>query len=207
MPSRSPWSSAEKRSASCAPSAPRGEQIIALFLGETFVMAIVGSGLGLGVGILFAKSAIGAVGQTVSELYHEDLDLRDRHLLAESRCRLCHRHRRKPCGGAVPRPRKHAHHAGLGHPLGALFRRRLSFGKEAQDRGIFFGPPRRHSPGPVSRPLQDRRSSTIPRPCSWQRSFSCSAFRWRHLPCSRDFSPSFARPSRHGWEQRAGLPD
>ena len=44
-------------------------QIIALFLGETFVMAILGSGLGLGVGILFAKSAINAVGQTVSELY------------------------------------------------------------------------------------------------------------------------------------------
>jgi putative ABC transport system permease protein len=45
------------------------KQIIALFLGETFVMAIVGSALGLGIGILFAKSAVGAVGQTVSELY------------------------------------------------------------------------------------------------------------------------------------------
>ncbi len=44
-------------------------QIIVLFLGETFIMAIVGSGLGLGAGILFARSAIGAVGQTVSELY------------------------------------------------------------------------------------------------------------------------------------------
>ncbi len=44
-------------------------EIIALFLGETFVMAIVGSGLGIVVGILFAKSAISAVGQTVSELY------------------------------------------------------------------------------------------------------------------------------------------
>jgi putative ABC transport system permease protein len=44
-------------------------EIISLFLGETFVIAIVGSGLGLAVGILFAKSAIGAVGQTVSELY------------------------------------------------------------------------------------------------------------------------------------------
>jgi putative ABC transport system permease protein len=44
-------------------------QIIALFLGETFVIAIVGSALGVGVGIFFAKSAIGAVGQTVSELY------------------------------------------------------------------------------------------------------------------------------------------
>ena len=44
-------------------------QIISLFLGETFVISLVGSGLGLAVGILFAKSAIGAVGQTVSELY------------------------------------------------------------------------------------------------------------------------------------------
>jgi putative ABC transport system permease protein len=45
------------------------KQIISLFLGETFVMAIIGSGLGLAVGIFFARSAIGAVGQTVSELY------------------------------------------------------------------------------------------------------------------------------------------
>jgi putative ABC transport system permease protein len=44
-------------------------EIISLFLGETFVMAVIGSGLGLAVGILFARSAIGAVGQTVSELY------------------------------------------------------------------------------------------------------------------------------------------
>ncbi len=44
-------------------------QIIALFLGETAVMAVVGSLLGLVTGILFAKSALGAVGQTVSELY------------------------------------------------------------------------------------------------------------------------------------------
>jgi putative ABC transport system permease protein len=44
-------------------------QIIALFLTETAVMAIVGSGLGLGVGLLFAKAAVGAVGRTVSELY------------------------------------------------------------------------------------------------------------------------------------------
>lgn len=44
-------------------------QIIALFLGETFVIAIVGSALGAAVGVLFARSAIGAVGQTVSELY------------------------------------------------------------------------------------------------------------------------------------------
>ncbi len=44
-------------------------QIIALFLGETAVMAVAGSLLGLGTGILFAKSALGAVSQTVSELY------------------------------------------------------------------------------------------------------------------------------------------
>ncbi len=44
-------------------------QIIALFLGETFFMAIAGSGLGIGVGIFFARSVIGAVGQTVSDLY------------------------------------------------------------------------------------------------------------------------------------------
>jgi putative ABC transport system permease protein len=44
-------------------------QIIALFLGETTVMAMVGSGLGLGTGIVFAKSALSAVSQTVSELY------------------------------------------------------------------------------------------------------------------------------------------
>jgi putative ABC transport system permease protein len=44
-------------------------QVIALFLGETVVMAIAGSALGVLVGIVFAKSAIGAVGQTVSELY------------------------------------------------------------------------------------------------------------------------------------------
>ncbi|MGE5172614.1 MAG: ABC transporter permease [Betaproteobacteria bacterium] len=45
------------------------KQIIALFLGETIVMAVIASALGVGVGIFFAKSAIGAVGQTVSELY------------------------------------------------------------------------------------------------------------------------------------------
>jgi putative ABC transport system permease protein len=45
------------------------QQIVSLFLAETVAMAIVGSGLGLAVGIFFAKSAIGAVGQAVSELY------------------------------------------------------------------------------------------------------------------------------------------
>jgi putative ABC transport system permease protein len=60
--------SAGKRSAFCAPWARRAK-IIALFLGEIVVMAVVGSGLGIGVGILFAQSAIGVVGQAVSELY------------------------------------------------------------------------------------------------------------------------------------------
>ena len=45
------------------------QQIVQLFLGETFVIAIVGSGFGIGAGIFLAKSATGAVGQTVSELY------------------------------------------------------------------------------------------------------------------------------------------
>src|SRR5512147_653361 len=44
-------------------------ETLALFLGETFALAVVGSGLGLAVGVLFAESAVGAVGQTVSELY------------------------------------------------------------------------------------------------------------------------------------------
>ncbi len=44
-------------------------QIILLFLSETIVLAMIGSGLGVGVGILFARSAIGAVTQAVSELY------------------------------------------------------------------------------------------------------------------------------------------
>ena len=44
-------------------------EIIMLFLGETFVTAIVGSALGVGVGIFFARSALDMVGQAVSELY------------------------------------------------------------------------------------------------------------------------------------------
>jgi putative ABC transport system permease protein len=44
-------------------------QVMMLFLGETFITAIVGSALGIGVGIFFAQSAIGMVGQAVSELY------------------------------------------------------------------------------------------------------------------------------------------
>ncbi len=44
-------------------------QIITLFLGETFMTAIIGSALGVGVGIFFARSAINVVGQAVSDLY------------------------------------------------------------------------------------------------------------------------------------------
>lgn len=44
-------------------------QIIALFLAETTVLAFLGSVLGVGLGILFARSAVGAVSQTVSEMY------------------------------------------------------------------------------------------------------------------------------------------
>ncbi len=44
-------------------------QIIRLFLSETFIIAIVGSALGVGVGIFFARSAMDTVGQAVSELY------------------------------------------------------------------------------------------------------------------------------------------
>ena len=45
------------------------KQIISLFLSETVVLAIIGSAIGVGVGILFARFAVGAVTQAVSELY------------------------------------------------------------------------------------------------------------------------------------------
>jgi len=48
--------------------ATRGE-IIALFMSETFFMSMIGSGLGLILGIFFARSALGTVGEAVSELY------------------------------------------------------------------------------------------------------------------------------------------
>ncbi len=44
-------------------------EILSLFLSETVVLAIVGSAIGVGVGIFFARSAIGAVTGAVSELY------------------------------------------------------------------------------------------------------------------------------------------
>ncbi len=48
--------------------ATRG-QIIRLFLGETFILAVVGSALGVGFGVFLAKSLVGVFGQVVSEVY------------------------------------------------------------------------------------------------------------------------------------------
>ena len=44
-------------------------QIVALFLGETLVLAAVASLLGIGLGVLFAKGAVGLVAQSVTEIY------------------------------------------------------------------------------------------------------------------------------------------
>jgi putative ABC transport system permease protein len=44
-------------------------QIIAMFMGETALIAVAGSLLGIGFGILLAKSLVGVFGQVVSELY------------------------------------------------------------------------------------------------------------------------------------------
>ncbi len=46
-----------------------GKQIISLFVGETVVLAIIGSALGVGVGVLLARMSVGAVANAVSELY------------------------------------------------------------------------------------------------------------------------------------------
>ena len=48
--------------------ATRG-QIVALFLGETVVIALVASLLGTGLGYFFAKLSIATVAQSVSEMY------------------------------------------------------------------------------------------------------------------------------------------
>lgn len=48
--------------------ATRGH-IVRMFLGETFVIAVIGSLLGIAVGVLLAKSLVGVFGQVVSELY------------------------------------------------------------------------------------------------------------------------------------------
>ncbi len=44
-------------------------QIIRLFLGETLVLSVVGSALGVGFGVFLAKSLAGVFGQIVSEVY------------------------------------------------------------------------------------------------------------------------------------------
>jgi putative ABC transport system permease protein len=48
--------------------ATRGE-IIRLFLGETFVISALGSLLGVGLGIIFAKLSIGVVAQSLTDIY------------------------------------------------------------------------------------------------------------------------------------------
>ena len=48
--------------------ATRG-QIVRLFLGETFVMAVLASFLGIGLGVVFAKLTVGVVAQSVTDLY------------------------------------------------------------------------------------------------------------------------------------------
>jgi len=48
--------------------ATRG-QIIRLFLGETFVVSVVGSLLGVGLGVFFAKLTIGSVAQSITDAY------------------------------------------------------------------------------------------------------------------------------------------
>ncbi len=44
-------------------------QIVKLFLGETFVLAVIGSALGVGFGVLLAKSLVNVFGQVVSEVF------------------------------------------------------------------------------------------------------------------------------------------
>lgn len=44
-------------------------QIFALILGEAFILGLVGTVLGLGLGIIFGRGAVGLVAQTISDLY------------------------------------------------------------------------------------------------------------------------------------------
>ena len=44
-------------------------QVFALILGEAFIMGLVGTLLGLGLGIIFGRGAVGLVSQTISDLY------------------------------------------------------------------------------------------------------------------------------------------
>ncbi|MBZ0302638.1 MAG: ABC transporter permease, partial [Anaerolineae bacterium] len=45
-------------------------QIFGLILGEAFVLGLVGTVLGLGLGIIFGRGAVGLVSQTISDLYY-----------------------------------------------------------------------------------------------------------------------------------------
>jgi putative ABC transport system permease protein len=45
-------------------------QIFALILGEAFILGLVGTIFGLGLGIIFGRGAVGLVSQTISDLYY-----------------------------------------------------------------------------------------------------------------------------------------
>lgn len=45
-------------------------QIFALILGEAFILGLVGTIFGLGLGIIFGRAAVGLVSQTISDLYY-----------------------------------------------------------------------------------------------------------------------------------------
>src|SRR5690606_7578043 len=45
-------------------------QIFALILGEAFLLGLVGTVFGLGLGVLFGRGAVGLVSQTISDLYY-----------------------------------------------------------------------------------------------------------------------------------------
>lgn len=45
------------------------DQIFALILGEAFLLGLVGTFMGLGLGIIFGRAAVGLVSQTISDLY------------------------------------------------------------------------------------------------------------------------------------------
>ncbi len=46
------------------------EQVFMLILGEAFILGLVGTVLGLGLGIIFGRGAVGLVSQTISDLYY-----------------------------------------------------------------------------------------------------------------------------------------
>ena len=182
-------------------------QIIALFLGETFVMAVVGSGLGLGVGIFFAKSAIGAVGQTVSELYMRtsvsEIAISWPDLITRLRDRASSPALRAALFPALASTRI--------TPVSAI--RSLPYSEEG-----FLSGKRLKIAAVVLvilavalscllyRPSRNRPSCTVPRSCSAPRSCSCWRYRSPRPPCFRVFSPSSASSCRPQSAPRAGLP-